>query len=842
MLSFLPSLAIAATRISCATGNFTTAGTWCTADAASILDSEALTASCTTSYAYTSTFIPAANAIDAVLVKASGRATSPSGTVSIELYNNTTTTSIFTVTINATDIPAFGAGSLQGGWYAFKNGSTHTPNGTDSYKIGFKCQNTSSLSLYRYATASNWSRLLRTTGTGAPAANDLLVIAGELTGAGTGNDITVTMDNTATTSFGTTTPPSSLSVNKRGTLTWGTASSTAYYLKWKGTFAIYAGGTMNVGTNGAAIPASSSAVLEMDSAANVDTGLYVYSLGTLNVYGNPISYVSTKLTANASNGDTSITTADTTGWKNGDVLAIASTTRVAADTESKALTGDCSGTSCAITALATANTSNQCPTAGSRNHCGESPVQAEVINLTRNVKIRGISTTLQGWINTNATSSSTLRYAEIYQLGSANSGKRGIDVNTTAAGSGTFDIQYCSLHDFRVASSVGVYAPSGVNGLTYSYNVSYNHAASHVNISGQTSGTFTVDHNIGMITTDSASYGFAFSDHSTITNNTFVGGPTSGVGILFADWSFSTPTISNNTAHSCAGVGMRLGGPTTGEYSSLTTWRNVTAGVQFTGQPMNLTLSNLTSWGNPYNVECNSAYDVILTGADLASETGFTGSNLGEPNGQSHCFITFVDSSFDQASGLKIAAVNEITFGSGGFAGNVGFINTLLAPSTAVVASTFQARLTPTSSFWFDKYNRTAGDHRSYKMGGVATIDASLGKTAMPSEKLTPNSASVKMWSGKKTAAVASGGTVTPTVYVYKSGSYNGNQPRLLVRANLSAGIATDTVLATASGGTGSWLTLSGATASVSEDTVLEFYVDCDGTAGTVNVDDWSVL
>jgi hypothetical protein len=61
------------------------------------------------------------------------------------------------------------------------------------------------------------------------------------------------------------------------------------------------------------------------------------------------------------------------------------------------------------------------------------------------------------------------------------------------------------------------------------------------------------------------------------------------------------------------------------------------------------------------------------------------------------------------------------------------------------------------------------------------------------------------------------------------------------VKRNIIAGITDDTVLATASGGTDEWLELTGTTATVSDDCVLEVYVDCDGTAGVVNVDDWSI-
>lgn len=52
----------------------------------------------------------------------------------------------------------------------------------------------------------------------------------------------------------------------------------------------------------------------------------------------------------------------------------------------------------------------------------------------------------------------------------------------------------------------------------------------------------------------------------------------------------------------------------------------------------------------------------------------------------------------------------------------------------------------------------------------------------------------------------------------------------------------TDTQLSTATvtASTGTWEELSGTTPTPTDDGVFVVYVDCDGTAGWVNVDDWS--
>jgi hypothetical protein len=69
---------------------------------------------------------------------------------------------------------------------------------------------------------------------------------------------------------------------------------------------------------------------------------------------------------------------------------------------------------------------------------------------------------------------------------------------------------------------------------------------------------------------------------------------------------------------------------------------------------------------------------------------------------------------------------------------------------------------------------------------------------------------------------------------------YNGSQPRLILKANPAIGVANDTVIATASAAAGTWAQISGTTAAATDDGVMEFTVDCDGTTGWINVDDWS--
>ncbi len=130
-------------------------------------------------------------------------------------------------------------------------------------------------------------------------------------------------------------------------------------------------------------------------------------------------------------------------------------------------------------------------------------------------------------------------------------------------------------------------------------------------------------------------------------------------------------------------------------------------------------------------------------------------------------------------------------------------------------------------------------------MGTVAYETGTVDVT--PSIKLTPTSATLKLDTAGGVPGegfqvpVDSGGTPTVSIKIQKDGSYNGNAPRLVLKANPALGVDADTVLGTFSGGSGSWQTVSGACPAASVNGVYEVVVDCDGTAGNVFVDTLTV-
>jgi hypothetical protein len=112
---------------------------------------------------------------------------------------------------------------------------------------------------------------------------------------------------------------------------------------------------------------------------------------------------------------------------------------------------------------------------------------------------------------------------------------------------------------------------------------------------------------------------------------------------------------------------------------------------------------------------------------------------------------------------------------------------------------------------------------------------------------MTSKSATIKLESGVKKFPIRSGQTASISVYFRKSASYNGNQPRMVLKRNDALGITSDTVLVTSTASNdvdtppGTFTLLTGTTPTVTANGVFEVFVDCDGTAGYINLDDWNL-
>lgn len=822
LLVFALSCASAATLVSKATGNFTAAGTWGVgeAGAGAIQTTRSANTNTTTAYVYSSAFTCTnLDVVDGIVVF--GRQLTVTGTVSVALSDDNGVTATRELAVNATDL------NTSDSPHFFLFGSTLTCDGGADYKVGIKGSSAGNANFYRDGTAGNWFRIPRTTTTAAPGAADLLYVNGELTGAATGNSFTVTMDNTAATTFGTVAATASLAIGTRGTMTWGVAAATAYRLDIAGIVSVFGGGTYNQGTSGARPPSNSSVKLNWDLTTNVDSGFQCEAGGTCNVYGATVTTTQTLLNTDEAAGQTVLGVAaqlPATGE-----IAIAPTSRTASEAEKRTIS-----TSDATTVTVTAGLTNA--------HSGTSPTQAEVVYLTRNAVIQGESDTLQGYVRCATTAVCNFDYVEFYRLGSATSQKRGIDALTTT---GSLLISNSALHDFVVTSSIGLYVSSGSsNNVTFTNNVGYDAGMVFFFIEGTTGTNWSATGNVVVSNRNANASPYYLADlGGTFSNNTAAG--SSSVGFDFRE-TVSGITLLGLTAHSNTSVGARWIG--TLSNSTLDTWkfwRHNAQGVgTFTNEFNNLVIKDSTFFGNTtQHLDMDDAKGITILNCTFAGDTTFSTLQAFGPNTGSQAYrMRIVNSTFGVASGIFVAHTTADIILSTAYYDLI-FDNSLLASATPFTPLTTALALQG-SFLKFQKYNQVAADHRSYFRYGTVFIDTTTVRGSLPSQRVTPNSASVKLESGPWRVPVLSGATVPASAWVRKStaadscgANYNGAELRLIVRRNSAAGIAVDTVLDTSTVAIGNWEQLSATTAAVADDGALEFLVDGDGTAGCFYVE-----
>lgn len=854
-----------ASRGAAATGVFTDAATWGLIETAGEIDSEQGTVVIGTSNVDSPTFTPSAAAGDAVYLKVSARAASPSGTMTVTYRNSTAGSDAQSVTFNVSDIHASGLG-----WICIKFGSTHTPNGTDSYIIRCVCSSAGSqVTLYRSTSGTNnFSKKIRLTTTGAPASGDHLVVTNEITGAGTGNTRTVTMDNTATTSFGPTVsggPPQGIVVSGGGTLTWQTTSATNYYFKWKGIWWICGGGTVNVGTSGTPIPTNSSSVLEADaSAATVDSGIRVDSGGVFNHYG-PTKTLATLITADAAAAATSITVGDTTLWANSDVLRLAGTGATDSDYEERTVSSVGGATNVVLSSGLT----------NARTNVAVFP--CEMINLTQPCKIRGVDSTHRIYIICIGTGQLILKQAEIFNIGSGTANKNGIDCQQTGAGLVT--LERCSFHDLE-SNAFWFFLSGSTQGVNTTVKdcVGYN-TGSVTRIDTNVATSVTID-GVWSIRVNGPHYDFrkifnSFKNnrivHQTSNTSSALIFRISGGSTLEGWGEANEDNWAGNSFHSINGSavqftelnGLNFGNPWVVYHNFwFKNWffyicEKPTAAITFRvdrGHYFNFNFKGCNFYGNDSGVGTGTNQVYTTTSSfrfyNCKFNSGATRSTLTQTNGvrlDTHASDWYFENCdwSTVSTGLAVCT-NDINCA---WVGTITFTlsNCKLGGTNQVVnLNSGTPNLDPYSFVKVNRIGQTTGAHKSWFRYGTISSDTTIFNDASPSVRIAPVSSSVKIDKFHGLFEVPSGMALTVSINIRKSAtgsgdaaSYNGNQPRVVVRRNSEAGISADTVLGTMTASGGSWEAVGGVSATVADHCVLEVFVDCDGTAGWINLDDW---
>ena len=847
--------------IAAAAGNFTSASTWQVCDTTMYSNSNGSNLTLSTSFSgFTTGYTPGAITIDGIAVKMYSRVASPTGTMTVQLFQGATPQAAAIATVNVSDLPTCNSTDQNGGWVFLKFASPFTLTAATAYNVQAKCSVASEVILWRNNGAQlDLSIMARTTTTAAPGAGDTLVITNELTGTGTKNQITVTMDSTSATDYGPATTGSTgivtpaLSICNGGILTCGTTASTNYILQLNGFLSIFSGGTLNWGTSGTPIPPSSTATLQFNNAANGSFGIWNYTGGTLNWYGSPrtsgkLTWLC-KLNANAAANATTLNVDTDTGWLSGDSIVVASTSRTTTDTEKGTLNGAAGSSSLTVNGFA--GTGGGLAVA----HSGTSPAQGEIFLLTRNTVLKGVSSSFGAAFNFATGSTTHMEWIEMTNIGVG-----AAPFNTNACfclnvTTGSFSIQYFSAHDLaNLLNSNALFNPTvnNWNNITIQYGVGYNFNSgimfSHTTTTGS---NWTID-NVWAVTMNSGGAKFNFTNfNGTISNLGVVSSVGNGNPFSLAPTNPTpiTGTVSNLMAHSNL---VSSSGPTiymsnfNGLINGITSWRNNLDGITIndtTAQYSNVrtVVQNLVAFGNTtMGVNC-IAGPLWLINPTLNGDTSFsTTIGIRMTNYYSWCQVD--GGSIGVASGiLTTHTTADIGFNGGAnlapiIANNVNF------GSATTLTLADQRNIYALGGLYSTRHNQIAGNDKTWLRAGILSSDSTTFYTAAPSENMAPNIATTgeKMNSSPVLVAVDSGASKNVSVYVYKSAAYNGSQPRLILKANAAVGVTNDTVLATMTVGTGTWQQLTGSTPAATDAGAFQFYVDCDGTAGAVNVDDWS--
>ncbi len=839
-----------AVRAAAANTGFTTSTTWGLVDATSYNNAESANTLLTTSPVASSAFTPGAITVDGVAVKIASRAASPTGTFTIELFNSTGTVSVASVTVNVSDVPTCTATSgtnapvttAEGGWFFVKFGSSQLLIAATNYTVRLSTSSSNQINVWSAAT-TNWSRYLRTTTTGAPAAGDDLIITGEWTAAATVTARTVTMDETATTDYGSNTTSQvtpSLAICKSGTLTYGTTASTNYNLRQSGFVIVYNGGTYNQGSSGAEIPRNSTAVLQFDCAVDGDFGMVVRNGGVANFYGlsrtSGKNFSQTKLNANASAGATSITIVDDTGWLSGDELCFAPTSRTFTEFESKAATGNATATTMAVTALTNA-------------HSGTSPTQGEVGLLTRNNRFNAVTAGLTTFLYVGTTAVVNGSWTDFRYFGANAAGKRGISISTVT---GACNLDFCTIRD---TDNCGWYVegtnPSNftlTNSIIYNTNITGFALPPQISVS-TTSTNWVINNCMFCGTTGATNVCLSLADiGGTVTNCSFSGCSNTNTGALSLSevaTNLALGTFNHLEVHSNNGVGIGFNsGSFTGTLDRINSWRNGQTGITFsTNFTLPVTITNSNFFGNVAGIAMASeVVSLLLDTCTVNGDTSFTCTN-GITGPGAGSYLTMVNTTFSVVSGIKTQCTTDINYGGG--AG----ISTIITDGCTFNATTLFANglssVIPGPFLKCQNYGGVANSNRTYysalTSNGpniIQTNTSTVYGTNIRSEQISCVNANLKQQSNSILVPCGSGKVATPIVQVQKNSGYNGNAPRLILKRQDCMGVTADTVLQTFSSGANVWQALTGATPTALQDGVFEFVVDCDGTAGSVFVGD----
>lgn len=190
----------------------------------------------------------------------------------------------------------------------------------------------------------------------------------------------------------------------------------------------------------------------------------------------------------------------------------------------------------------------------------------------------------------------------------------------------------------------------------------------------------------------------------------------------------------------------------------------------------------------------------------------------------------FLNFHFDNSTLAAVSTGFAVTL-SGTVLGTYQFSNTVTTDAGVQNLSCLPPDNIKSGGIIFMNKNKNKGSHESFYRKGKRATDTSViaGNIA---EKITPSSLTDRFKSGSKFVAVSSNDAVKIRMKV--TTTVNGDA-RLMLKKNSSLGFDDDVLLYPISNSS----TFTTTSPSASGVGIMEFFVDCTGTTGSVIIDDW---